>query len=94
MSVQRIKWAGHVVRIDENGTTKMSSMSNQLDTQRKGMPNLKLIDGLEKDLLVSRTKNWRTLAGSSLAWEILLDKTKAYPGPSSHCERKGIFCKN
>ncbi|GFT58991.1 hypothetical protein TNCV_186011 [Trichonephila clavipes] len=35
---------------------------------RKRRQNLKWIDGLEKDLLVLRIKNWRTLAGRRLAY--------------------------
>ncbi|GFU01933.1 hypothetical protein TNCV_1524231 [Trichonephila clavipes] len=40
------------------------------------------VDGLEKDLLVLRTRNWRTLAGRRLAWKRLLEKAKAHPGLS------------
>ncbi|GFU01939.1 hypothetical protein TNCV_1524281 [Trichonephila clavipes] len=46
-----------------------------IGTRRKGRPNLRWIDGLEKDLLVLRIKNWRTLAGRRL-----LEKSKAHPG--------------
>ncbi|GFW00737.1 uncharacterized protein TNCV_2305101 [Trichonephila clavipes] len=37
------------------------------------------IDGLEKDLLVLRTKNWRTIEGRWLAWKRLLEKAKPLP---------------
>ncbi|GFW39028.1 hypothetical protein TNCV_1830201 [Trichonephila clavipes] len=50
-----------------------------IDLQRKGRPNLRWIDGLEKDLLVLRTKNWRTPTGRRL-----LEKAKAHSGLSSH----------
>ncbi|GFT51396.1 hypothetical protein TNCV_4955081 [Trichonephila clavipes] len=46
--------------------------------------NLRWIDGPEKDLLVLRTTNWRTLAGRRLAWKRLLEKAKAHPGLSCH----------
>ncbi|GFT79380.1 uncharacterized protein TNCV_604031 [Trichonephila clavipes] len=52
--------------------------------RRKDRPNLRWIDGLEKDLLVLRTRNWRTLAGRRLTWKRLLAKAKAHPGLSCH----------
>ncbi|GFX55454.1 hypothetical protein TNCV_267421 [Trichonephila clavipes] len=47
---------------EENRTTKKVFNAQPIDTRRKGRPNLRWIDGLEKDLLVLRTNNWRTLA--------------------------------
>ncbi|GFU68406.1 uncharacterized protein TNCV_3077941 [Trichonephila clavipes] len=84
IKIQRIKWADHVVRIDEERTTKKVFNAQLIGTRRKGRPNLGWIDGREKDLLVLRTKNWRTLAGRRLAWKRLLEKAKAHPGLSSH----------
>ncbi|GFW60324.1 uncharacterized protein TNCV_1844041 [Trichonephila clavipes] len=55
-----------------------------IGTRSKGRPNLRWIDDLEKDLLVLRTKNWRTLEGRRLAWKGLLEKAKVHPGLSSH----------
>ncbi|GFT69114.1 uncharacterized protein TNCV_3905011 [Trichonephila clavipes] len=79
IKIQRIKWAGQVVRMDENRTTKTIFNAQPIGTRRKGRPSLRWIGGLEKDLLVLRTKNWRTLARTRL-----LEKTKAQPGLSSH----------
>ncbi|GFW19655.1 uncharacterized protein TNCV_1605461 [Trichonephila clavipes] len=61
IKLQRIKWAGHVVRMNENRTTKVFN-AQPIGTRRESRPNLRWIDGLEKYLLVLRTKNWRTLA--------------------------------
>ncbi|GFT13942.1 uncharacterized protein TNCV_2615801 [Trichonephila clavipes] len=69
LKIQRIKWAGHVVRMNENCTTKKVFNPQLIGTRRKGRSNLRRIDGLEKDLLVSRTKNWRTLAGRKAGLE-------------------------
>ncbi|GFW01963.1 hypothetical protein TNCV_1148431 [Trichonephila clavipes] len=49
--------------MDENRTTKKDINAQPIGTRRKGRPNLRWIDDLEKDLIVLRTKNWRTLAG-------------------------------
>ncbi|GFV08339.1 uncharacterized protein TNCV_327731 [Trichonephila clavipes] len=69
--------------------TKTAPLKKVLNTQpigkrRKGRPNLRWIDGLEKDLLVLRTKKWRTLAERTLAWKKFLENVKDHPGLSSH----------
>ncbi|GFV53238.1 uncharacterized protein TNCV_1065971 [Trichonephila clavipes] len=43
IKIQRIKWAGPVVRMGENHTTKKSSMPNQLAHQEKAG---QILDGL------------------------------------------------
>ncbi|GFW66288.1 hypothetical protein TNCV_1711871 [Trichonephila clavipes] len=48
--------------MDENRTTEKVFKAQPIGTRRKGRPNLRWIGGLEKDLVVLRIKNWRTLA--------------------------------
>ncbi|GFV76876.1 uncharacterized protein TNCV_689471 [Trichonephila clavipes] len=84
IKLQRIKWAGHVIRMIEDRTTEKVFNARPIGTRIKGRPNLRWIDGLEKDLLVLRTRNWRTLAGRRLAWKRLLEQAKAHPGLSCH----------
>ncbi|GFW13072.1 uncharacterized protein TNCV_3330041 [Trichonephila clavipes] len=74
----------YVVRMDEDSTTKKVFNAQPIGSRRMGRPNLRWIDGLEKDLLALRTKNWRTLVDRRLAWKRLLEKDKAHPGLSSH----------
>ncbi|GFY01071.1 hypothetical protein TNCV_5075381 [Trichonephila clavipes] len=81
IKIQLINWAGHVVRVDGNHTT---NYAQPIGIRKKGRPNLRWIDDLEKDLLVLRTKNWRTLARRRLAWKSLFEKAEDYPGLSSH----------
>ncbi|GFU08027.1 uncharacterized protein TNCV_1527661 [Trichonephila clavipes] len=86
IKLQRIKWADRFVRMNENRTTKTVFNAQPIGTRRKGRPNLRWIAGLEKDLLVLRTENWRTLAGRRLVWKMFLEKAKLPPpsGLSSH----------
>ncbi|GFT95970.1 hypothetical protein TNCV_312781 [Trichonephila clavipes] len=65
-------------------TTPLKKVFNAqpIGTPRKGRLNLRWIDGLEKDLIVLRTKNWRTLAVRRLAYKRLLEK--AHLGVLSH----------
>ncbi|GFX68846.1 uncharacterized protein TNCV_3865451 [Trichonephila clavipes] len=66
--------------MNEDRTTKKFFNTQPIGTRRRDRPNLRWIDGLEKDLLVLRTRNWRTLAGRRLAWKRVLEKAKAHPG--------------
>ncbi|GFX78550.1 hypothetical protein TNCV_29901 [Trichonephila clavipes] len=54
--------------MNEDHTTKKVFNAQLMGTRRKGRPNLRRIDGPEKDLLVLRSRNWRTLEGRRLAW--------------------------
>ncbi|GFS48182.1 hypothetical protein TNCV_2295951 [Trichonephila clavipes] len=63
---------------------KKSSMPNQLPHGEKAGQNLRWLDGLVNDLLVLKTKKWKTLAGRRLAWKRLLEKAETHPGQSSH----------
>ncbi|GFY30615.1 uncharacterized protein TNCV_3117771 [Trichonephila clavipes] len=79
IKIKRIKWAGHVIRMNEDRTTEKVFNAQPIGTQRKSRPNLRWIDGLEKGLLVLRTRHWRTLA-----WKRILEKAKAHPRLSGH----------
>ncbi|GFX06810.1 uncharacterized protein TNCV_1201271 [Trichonephila clavipes] len=70
--------------MNEDRITKKVFNAQPIGSRIKGRPYLRWIDGLEKDLLVLRTKDWRTLAGRRLAWKRLLEKAKAHPGLSRH----------
>ncbi|GFX00469.1 hypothetical protein TNCV_2091191 [Trichonephila clavipes] len=58
------------VRIPTNSLVPLKKVFNAqpIGIRRKGRPNRRWIDVLEKYLLVLTTKNWRTLAGRRLVW--------------------------
>ncbi|GFT05935.1 uncharacterized protein TNCV_3926791 [Trichonephila clavipes] len=74
--------------MDEDRTTNKVFNAQLISVRRKGRPNFRWVYGLEKDLLVLRTKKWRILAGRRLTWERLLEKLKTHLGLSSHRGRK------
>ncbi|GFV14622.1 hypothetical protein TNCV_1775731 [Trichonephila clavipes] len=47
--------------MNEHRTNKKVFNTQAMGTRRNGRPNLRWIDVLEKDLLVLRTRNWKTL---------------------------------
>ncbi|GFW51342.1 uncharacterized protein TNCV_3254711 [Trichonephila clavipes] len=70
--------------MNEDRTTKKVFNAQPIGKRRKGRLNFRWINGPEKELLVLRTKHWRTLAGRWLAWKKLLEIAKDYPGLTSH----------
>ncbi|GFU66479.1 uncharacterized protein TNCV_3807221 [Trichonephila clavipes] len=66
--------------MNEDRTTKKVFNAQPIGTRRKGRPNLRWIDGQEKELLVLGIRNWRALADIRLAWKRLLEKTKVHLG--------------
>ncbi|GFW87643.1 hypothetical protein TNCV_4486081 [Trichonephila clavipes] len=50
-------------------TTKKVFNAQPIGTRRKGRLNLRWSDGLEKDLPVLRTRDWRIPAGIRLSWK-------------------------
>ncbi|GFX45293.1 DUF4817 domain-containing protein [Trichonephila clavipes] len=81
--------------MDVDRTTTNVFNAQPIGTRRRGRPKLRWIDGLENDLIVLRTKNWRTLAGRRLAWK-RLQKAKFHPEMASLSEEGYIvmlpFC--
>ncbi|GFT53070.1 hypothetical protein TNCV_4232131 [Trichonephila clavipes] len=65
-------------RLDKNRTTEKVFNVQPIDIRRNGKPNFRWIDDVEEDLLVLRTKNWRTLAERRLAWKWLLEKASRH----------------
>ncbi|GFX40036.1 hypothetical protein TNCV_2273191 [Trichonephila clavipes] len=63
-------------------TTPLKKVFNAqpIGKRRKSRPNLRWIDGLEKYLVVLRTKNWRTQAGRMLACKRLIKGSRSTLG--------------
>ncbi|GFW46154.1 hypothetical protein TNCV_4210331 [Trichonephila clavipes] len=77
--------------MDENCTAKNVFNAQPIGTQRKDRLNLRRTDGLEKDLLVSRTKNWRTLARR---WLVFRWPRLALGCRATEKRRKEVFIAN
>ncbi|XP_071043874.1 uncharacterized protein [Parasteatoda tepidariorum] len=74
IKIQRIKWAGHIIRMEGSRTTKKVFSDRPTGTRKRGLPNLRFLDCLEKDLQVLKIINWRTLAKGRMSWHRLVEK--------------------
>ncbi|GFY15955.1 hypothetical protein TNCV_1286001 [Trichonephila clavipes] len=75
-SPQRLIWAGHLARTNENRCCKKIFLAKPLGNGLRGSPPLRWIDCFEKD--------WKTVAKSIDVRRKLLEKAGAHPRLSSH----------
>jgi hypothetical protein len=74
-----MKWAGHVLRMNDEEPTNKLMLGKPDDTRRRGRPKLRWIDGLEKDLHIS-IRNWKNIALDRSQWRRCLEQAKTHPG--------------
>jgi hypothetical protein len=80
IKVQRIRWLGHVKRM-EAGALPRRMMEGRLFTgRRKGRPCLRWIDNVVADLRAMRIKQWTEKAEDREQWRLVVKEAKAHPG--------------
>ncbi|GFU33021.1 uncharacterized transposon-derived protein F52C9.6 [Trichonephila clavipes] len=84
---QRLKWAGHLARMNEDRCCKKIFLTKAMGNKPRGRPPLRWIDCVDKDLKILKIKNWKKVAESRDAWKRLLEKARAHPGLSRQRRR-------
>jgi hypothetical protein len=77
--ISRMKWTGHVLRMNDEEPTKKLMLGKPDGTRRRGRPKLRCIDGLDKDLHIS-IRNWKNIALDRSRWWRCLEQAKTHPG--------------
>jgi hypothetical protein len=78
--ISRMKWAGHVLGMNDEQPTKKLMLGKPDGTRRRGRPKLRWIDGLEKDLHNISIRNWKNVAIDRSRWRRCLEQAKTHPG--------------
>jgi hypothetical protein len=74
---QRIQWAGHVARMDENRVVKRVSEGKMNSTRAQGRPRLRWQDNVESDLRrIGIGNNWRNIARDRSRWKAVVESAK------------------
>ena len=77
IKVQRLRWLGHVVRMDTDvPALKVFDSKPAGGSRGRGRPPLRWKDQVEKDLASLGISNWRQLAQKRNNWRALLDSAK------------------
>jgi hypothetical protein len=76
----RLRWAGHVVRMDEKELPKKILLTNPGGKRGRGQPKLRWIDGVEEEAKKLGCRNWRADVQYRGRWRHLFEEEKARPG--------------
>jgi len=80
IKINRLGWAGHVIRMDNNRTVKKVFDTKPIGTRKIGRPKLRWEDDVIQDIKTLGVKNWRNLAMEKESWQRLLRKARAHVG--------------
>ena len=58
--ITRLRWAGHIVRMQDNLPCKKINLDKPEDRRRAGRPNLRRMDGVMRDAERLGVRNWRS----------------------------------
>jgi hypothetical protein len=77
---QRIKWLGHVQRMDTSRIAKIMSEWKTMGSRPLRRPRLRWLDDVCDDLKLLKVRNWKELAMDRKTWNDLSEKTKTQKG--------------
>jgi hypothetical protein len=80
IKAQRIKWLGHIQRVDTSRTAKRIFEWEPIGRRSLGRPRLRWLDDVYDDLKVLKVRNCKELAKDRKVWNDLSEKAKIHKG--------------
>jgi hypothetical protein len=80
IKITRLRWAGHVMRMQDNFPRKKITLDKPEGRRRAGRPNLRWIDGVTKYAEKLGVRNWRARVRDKDDWRRLLESAKTLHG--------------
>jgi hypothetical protein len=77
--LSRVRWAGHVIRQDDDELSRRVLLSETGGKRPRGRPRLRWEDGVEEDVARLGCRNWIIAALNRKGWKKLLKEAKAHP---------------
>jgi hypothetical protein len=77
---QRIRWLGHVERMEDNAVPKRMLKGRLYSRRRKGSPRMRRLDDVESDLKKMEVKGWKEKMRDREQWRLVVEEAKAHPG--------------
>ena len=78
--ITRLRWAGHIVRMQDNLPCKKITLDKPKGRRQVGRPNLIWTDGVTRDAERLRVRNWRIKARERDGWRRFLESAKTLHG--------------
>jgi hypothetical protein len=80
IEAQRIRWLGHVKRMEVGAMPRKLTERRLFIGRRKGRPHLRWIDDIVADLKVMKIKRWMEKMKDREQWRMVVGEAKAHPG--------------
>ena len=81
IKINRLKWAGHVIRMEEQSATRRVLVAMVEGRRQRGRPKLRWEDGVMEDgRKFGGERNWRNGARNRDSWQKLLKKSLVQKG--------------
>jgi len=77
---QRLRWAAHVMRMENTRTTRKITEWTPYKTRPAGRPRLRWMDPVEEDLKRMKIVGWRAKLEDRQEWNRIVEQTKTHPG--------------
>jgi len=77
---QRLRWADHVMRMENKRTTRKITEWMPYKTRPAGRPRLRWMDQVEEDLKRMKIVGWRAKVEDRQEWNRAVEQTKTHPG--------------
>ena len=77
---QRLRWAAHLMRMENTRTTKQITEWTPYKTRPAGRPRLRWMDQVEEDLKRMKIIGWRAKVEDRQEWNRIVEETKTHPG--------------
>ena len=77
---QRLRWAAHVMRMENTRTTRKITEWTSYKTRPVGRPRLRWMDQVEEDLKKMKIVGWKAKVEDRQEWNGIVEQTKTHPG--------------
>jgi len=80
IKAQRIKWLGHIQRMDQARPTRKPLDWKPMGTRPVGKPRQRWQEDVMEDLKQRKVENWKEAAKDRRTWRDLAEKAKTHKG--------------
>jgi hypothetical protein len=77
---QRIRWLGHIERMQDNTIPKKMLYGKLYATRRIGRPKMRWLEDVSMDLRKMGVNEWRDRTRDQETWRRIVEEAKAHPG--------------